>query len=85
MQYFLAIEWYKPKRWRYHYKVYEIVENRLVYLTMWSIQYASTRWQESEVMNLLAKEWFIPPEYVWSCDSHHNKPFHITYNECFSN
>ena len=85
MKHFIAIEWSKPKWWRYVFRIYQIKYNILIYLTDWSISYASTRWKESEVMNVLSSEWFISKKYKWYYNDLINKKIHISYQETFTN
>lgn len=79
MKHFVAFESARPIRGRYSFKVFEVKKNKLIFLTRGSIQYASTRWADSEVMNLLSSKWYIPKKYVRYYDSFPNKTFNIRY------
>jgi len=84
MKKFLAIEDAKPSRGSYKYNIYRITRNELEYLGTSYICYASTRGQESEVMNWLSSSGYLPKKYNWYYHNfiHHsqdNNPFKISY------
>lgn len=63
MKHFTAIESATPTRGRYSFKIYQIKKNELIYVWTGSIQYTSTRGEESEVMSELARLKLIPKKY----------------------
>ena len=79
MKHFIAIEGWKPKKWKFWFNIYEVVDNKLIFIERWQIGYWMTRWWESEVMNILSSKWYIDAKYTWYYDGHYWKDIDIKY------
>ncbi len=68
----------------YTFKVYEIKKNQLVYLCTGKQSYGMTRWSDSEVMNCLVENGFLPKSTLKNGDYYidairDKKTFEISY------